>query len=110
MHQAESESSPAAVAPRAGRILAFDLGTVHTGVAVCDENHISIRRLQALTRTNWKKFVHNIQDLCRHLDARAVVIGLPLNMDGSQGAGSRRCAPRRTQSGIIATTSDLSSR
>ena len=88
MHQAESKHSPTASAPPAGRILALDLGTVHTGVAVCDETHVSIRRLQALTRTNWKKFVHKVQNLCRDLDARAVVIGLPLNMSGSQGAAA----------------------
>ena len=86
MHQAESKHSPTASVPRVGRILALDLGTVHTGVAVCDETRISIRRLQSLSRTSWKKFVHKIQDLCRDLDARAVVIGLPLNMSGSQGA------------------------
>lgn len=88
MHALETENAATSFTPPAGRILAIDLGSINTGVAVCDENRISIRRLKTLTRTNWKKFVHELQDLCRDLDARAVVIGLPLNMNGSHGAAA----------------------
>lgn len=88
MHNLESENALTTFVPPVGRILAIDLGSIHTGVAVCDENRISIRRLKTLIRTNWKKFVHELQDLCRDLDARAVVIGLPLNMNGSHGAAA----------------------
>ncbi len=70
-----------------GRILALDPGTAHTGIAISDEHQIVARRLLTLPRTNWKIFVQTIKQLCRDFDARAVVVGLPLMLDGSTGEG-----------------------
>lgn len=70
------------------RVLAIDLGTKQTGIAICDESRTSVRGVTTLQRTSWKQFVVDVQRLCRELDARAVVIGLPLNMDGTGGAAA----------------------
>lgn len=70
------------------RILAIDLGTKQTGVAVCDESRTSVRSVTTLRRTNWKRFVVDIQRLCGELDAREVVLGLPLNLDGTSGTAA----------------------
>jgi len=71
-------------APRAP-IIALDLGEKRVGVAVSDALSISIKRLEALPRTNWKQMLRDIDDLVRLFDAQTVVIGLPLRLDGSAG-------------------------
>jgi putative Holliday junction resolvase len=72
-------------APPRGRVLAIDPGTKRCGVAVCDELRVTVRPLPRIDRTSWKKLLSNIQDLAAELDAVAVVVGLPLESDGSDG-------------------------
>ncbi len=72
-----------------GRLLALDLGTRRVGVAVCDELRVTIQPLPALARTNWKKLLRQISDLRHSFDAQGVVIGLPLNLDGTEGEAAR---------------------
>jgi putative holliday junction resolvase len=79
----------------AGRLLALDLGEKRVGVAVCDELQLTIRPLPFLRRTNWKQLLGAVADLLQRFDARALVIGLPLNLEGGEGeaaAGARRLA------------------
>ena len=66
-------------------ILALDLGEKRVGVAVSDALSISINRLAALRRTNWKQMLRDVADLLRRFDAQTVVIGLPLRLNGSTG-------------------------
>lgn len=71
-------------APRAGRIIALDLGTKRIGVAVCDEMRITVRPLFTLNRIGWKKLLLQIKDILAEYDAAALVLGLPYNFDGSE--------------------------
>jgi len=71
-------------APRAP-IIALDLGEKRVGVAVSDALSISIKRLEALSRTNWKQLLRDVDQLVRLFDAQTVVIGLPLRLNGSAG-------------------------
>ena len=68
-----------------GRLLALDLGEKRIGVAVSDELWITVRPLSALRRTNWKELLRAVAELLQGFDARGIVIGLPLNLDGSEG-------------------------
>ena len=69
----------------AGRLLALDIGTKRVGVAVSDELGLTVRPLAALSRTNWKKLLRDVSELCGQLDVKGVVVGLPLRLDGSEG-------------------------
>lgn len=79
-----------------GRVLALDLGTVRVGVAVSDELRLTVRPLPALKRTNWKRLLRDVAELCRSFDVKRVVLGLPLRLDGSEGdaAGEARRVAR----------------
>ena len=66
-------------------IIALDLGEKRVGVAVSDSLAIAITRLAALPRTNWKQLLRDVADLVQRFDAKTVVIGLPLRLDGSNG-------------------------
>jgi putative Holliday junction resolvase len=73
----------------AGRLIALDLGEKRVGVAVSDELHLTVRTLQALERTNWKKFLRDVAALLTEFDAKALVIGLPLSLDGTVGTAAQ---------------------
>jgi putative Holliday junction resolvase len=71
--------------PPPAPILAIDLGEKRVGIAVSDALSISITRLEALPRTNWKQMLRAVADLISRFDAQTVVIGLPLRLNGSAG-------------------------
>jgi putative pre-16S rRNA nuclease len=66
-------------------IVAIDLGEKRVGIAVSDAMSISITRLGALPRTNWKQLLRDVDNLIQRFDAQTVVIGLPLRLNGSYG-------------------------
>jgi putative Holliday junction resolvase len=72
----------------AGPILALDLGQKRVGVAVSDSRLVSITRLSPLDRTNWKQLLRDVTELSRRFDARTLVIGLPLSLDGTPGSAA----------------------
>jgi len=66
-------------------VLALDLGRKRVGVAVSDALSISITRLDVIPRTNWKLLLRAVENLAQRFDAQTLVIGLPLNLNGSMG-------------------------
>jgi putative Holliday junction resolvase len=79
------ESSPAANEQTPGRLLAIDLGTKRVGVAVCDELRLTVRPVETIQRRSWKNLLAGVSRRIAEFNARGLVIGLPLNMDGSDG-------------------------
>jgi len=77
-----SSNTPDTIRPP---VVALDLGEKRVGVAVSDRLLISITRLGSLPRTNWKQLLMDVKNVVRHYDAQTVVIGLPLNLNGSDG-------------------------
>jgi putative Holliday junction resolvase len=69
----------------AGRLMALDLGAKRVGMAVSDELQITVRPLPLLHRTSWKQLLRTVAGALESFDARALVIGLPLGLDGTQG-------------------------
>jgi putative holliday junction resolvase len=69
-----------------GRILALDLGEKRIGVAICDELLISITRLSPIRRTNWKQLLADVAQVIQQQDAKALVVGLPLSLDGTKAS------------------------
>ena len=72
----------------AGPILALDLGHRLVGAAVCDALLISITKLAPLRRSNWKQLLRDVTDLAIRLDAKTLVIGLPLSLNGFTGSAA----------------------
>ena len=83
------DSTPETARQRpSGRLLALDLGEKRVGVALSDELWTTIRPLPFLRRTNWKHLLGTVAELLERFDAQALVIGLPLNLDGTEGDAS----------------------
>ena len=74
-----------AALPRGGRLLGLDLGEKTVGIAVCDPGLAVATPVDTLRRG---KFTADAEKLRRLIEERKVgglVIGLPVNMDGSEG-------------------------
>ena len=72
----------------AGPVLALDLGKKYVGAAVSDDRLVTIKRLPALKRSNWKRLLKDVEILIARLDAQTLVIGLPLRLDGTIGSAA----------------------
>jgi putative Holliday junction resolvase len=83
-------TEPVTKAQQPGPILALDLGDKRVGVAISDALLISVRRLDYFRRSNWKQLLLDVADLVQRFDAQALVIGLPLNFDGSFGSAAEK--------------------
>jgi len=68
-----------------GRLVAIDLGAKRVGVAVSDELRITANPLNFIERRSWKDLLRRIAAIVEAYDARGLVIGLPLGLDGSEG-------------------------
>jgi len=78
-----------ATAPRVGRIIALDPGTKFIGVAVSDELQLISTPLKTIERRSWKKTLVDVKDIIEQFDAVSLVVGLPLNTDGTESEMSR---------------------
>lgn len=67
------------------RALGLDLGTKTIGLAVTDELGLTAQGLPTWERVGPRKDVAELTRLAREYGVDRFVIGLPLNMDGSEG-------------------------
>ena len=75
--------------PVAGPIIALDLGLKRVGVAISDPRLVAITRQAPIRRTSWKKLLCDVARLIQSFDAKTIVIGLPLRLDGHEGSAAR---------------------
>ena len=71
--------------PREGRLMALDVGSKTIGVATSDLLRMLATPLTTLRRGKLAADLASLAELVRKHEAKALVIGLPLNMDGSEG-------------------------
>jgi putative Holliday junction resolvase len=72
------------------RVLGLDLGDRRIGVALSDDTGTLASGLPTVTRVGPKKDLARIMDLVRAHGVSEVVVGLPLNMDGSAGPAAEK--------------------
>ena len=82
-----------------GRVLGVDLGSRRVGLALSDPLGIISSPLQTVPMVSESALVKSLVSLCRERQVVAVVIGLPVSSDGSEGPG---CARARRIAGAIA--------
>ena len=71
------------------RIIGLDLGTKRIGVSICDENQSIATPFKTLIKKDTKQFINEIKEIVDENDVKAIIIGNPINMDGSQGKSSQ---------------------
>ena len=81
-------------------IMAIDLGKARTGIAVSDNTMFLASPLCVIEEWNRGKLAEKIAQLVRQEKAELIVMGLPKNMDGSEGEsalGAREFADKLAQ-------------
>lgn len=72
------------------RILALDHGTVRIGVAVSDELGMLAHPLDFIPAEPVAAFLDRLRRLLQEREVSLVIVGLPRNMDGSEGPAVRK--------------------
>ncbi len=67
------------------RYMALDLGDHYIGIALSDENGMIARPLKVIKRTSRVNDYAIYNQLIAEYHVQAVIAGLPVNMDGSEG-------------------------
>ena len=67
------------------RLLGLDLGTKTIGLALSDVSRTVATPLETIRRTKFTYDVKKLLDITDNHDISALVIGLPINLDGSEG-------------------------
>lgn len=72
-------------------VLAVDYGDVRTGVAVCDYMELLASPVAVFRETYAPKLASLILNAAQQHGAAEIVLGLPRNMDGSEGPRAEKC-------------------
>ncbi|MFS8570424.1 MAG: Holliday junction resolvase RuvX [Thermaerobacter sp.] len=72
------------------RVLALDLGRRRVGVAVSDPLGQTAQPLTVLDAGDDQRLAGEVAHLCRQYEVDTLVVGLPLNMDGTAGPEAQR--------------------
>jgi putative Holliday junction resolvase len=70
--------------PRGGRLLGLDVGTKTIGAALCDAQWTIATPAELIKRAKFSADLERLKTLASAQQAAGVVIGLPLNLDGSE--------------------------
>ncbi len=75
----------AALLPERGGLIGLDLGTKTIGVASSDPDRRLAAPVETIARTRFERDVRRILELAAERRAAGIVLGLPINMDGTEG-------------------------
>ncbi|QPQ55537.1 Holliday junction resolvase RuvX [Allosphingosinicella flava] len=78
-----SPSSFREALPEGGRLMGLDVGTKTIGIAFCDAGWTIATPAELLKRIKFAADLARIRDLAARENVKGFVIGLPLNLDGS---------------------------
>ena len=71
------------------RLLGVDMGTKRIGVSISDENRKIATPLETIQFTNIKNLISRFRELISENNIKGIIIGLPLNMDGTEGPSAQ---------------------
>ena len=70
-------------------IVGVDLGHARTGLAVCDKGEVLASPLGVISQRDPERLAHQVAEAARQAGAQLLAVGLPRNMDGSEGDSAR---------------------
>ena len=73
------------------KIMAVDYGDARTGLALCDRTEFLASPIGVIHEYNFDNTVKKVAYAVTEYDAKMVVIGHPLNMNGSAGDRAQKC-------------------
>jgi len=71
------------------RILGIDPGSKNIGFAICDENKKVATPLKIIQKSKFEVLLNEINEIIKENHIKGIIIGNPINMDGSFGKSSQ---------------------
>ncbi|MBO6491098.1 MAG: Holliday junction resolvase RuvX [Pelagibacteraceae bacterium] len=71
------------------RLLGIDPGKKNIGLAICDENKAVATPFKTLIKNNFESLFKEINKIIQENEIKGIVIGNPVNMDGSLGRSAQ---------------------
>ena len=71
------------------RLLGLDLGSKRIGVAICDDHQSIATPFKTIDKENSGQFVDELKLIIKENNIEGIIVGNPINMDGSLGPGSQ---------------------
>ena len=71
------------------RLLGLDLGSKRIGVSICDEKQLIATPFKTINRSTSKELIDELKIVIEENNVKGIVIGNPLNMDGSSGSSAQ---------------------
>ena len=71
------------------RLIGLDLGSKRIGVSICDEKQLIATPLKTITRNTMNEFISELKVIIDENNIKGIIIGNPLNMDGSSGRSAQ---------------------
>ena len=71
------------------RLLGIDSGNRNVGFAICDENKKVATPLKILRKRKFEILIKEIIQIIKENDIKGIVVGNPINMDGTLGRSSQ---------------------
>ena len=72
-------------------ILSVDYGDARTGIAICDRMEMLASPVTVINQSYEPKVIAQIDGLVKKHGAEKIVVGLPKNMNGSEGERALKC-------------------
>ena len=74
-----------------GKIMSVDFGDTRTGLAVSDISRLLASGIGYVSPGGIEKTADAVAEIAKEQKVVAVIVGLPVNMDGSEGSRAARC-------------------
>ena len=71
------------------RLIGLDLGSKRIGISICDEKQLIATPLKTINRSSLEKLIDELKIVISENDIKGIIIGNPLNMDGSSGRSAQ---------------------
>ncbi len=71
------------------RLIGLDLGSKRIGVSICDEKQLIATPFRTIKRSAAKELINELRTIIEENDIKGIIIGNPLNMDGSSGSSAQ---------------------
>ena len=71
------------------RLIGLDLGSKRIGISICDEKQSIATPFKTINKTNINDLVSQLKEIINENNIKGIIIGNPINMDGSLGKSSQ---------------------
>jgi putative Holliday junction resolvase len=89
------------------KVMCLDVGTKRIGVALSDYLHITVSGHSCVLRVPENDAIEQIKSIAAENNVKTIVVGVPVNMDGTQGAQAQDCKTFAEKLKVVISDCDI---